>query len=116
MVPNAGSSKNSGCLDPICRTGTASEGLVRVRSRVVGCGWQPFFSGKILRGSEMGSEKVRVPDLARMKARKRKIAMLTAYDYCFARLFDQAGIDLLLVGDSLGMTVQGRDTTLPVTV
>jgi 3-methyl-2-oxobutanoate hydroxymethyltransferase len=64
----------------------------------------------------MGSEKVRVPDLARMKARKRKIAMLTAYDYCFARLFDQAGIDLLLVGDSLGMTVQGRDTTLPVTV
>jgi 3-methyl-2-oxobutanoate hydroxymethyltransferase len=51
-----------------------------------------------------------------MKARKRKIAMLTAYDFCFARIFDQAGIDLLLVGDSLGMAVQGRDTTLPVTV
>ena len=51
-----------------------------------------------------------------MKARKRKIAMLTAYDYPFARIFDQAGIDVMLVGDSLGMTVQGRDTTLPVTV
>src|SRR5208337_2687714 len=59
---------------------------------------------------------IRVPDLARMKARKRKIAMLTAYDYPFARIFDQAGIDVLLVGDSLGMTVQGRDSTLPVTV
>ena len=51
-----------------------------------------------------------------MKVRGRKIAMLTAYDYPFARMFDQAGIDLLLVGDSLGMAVQGRDTTLPVTV
>src|SRR5271166_6190992 len=64
----------------------------------------------------MAGEKIRVPDLARMKARKRKIAMLTAYDYPFARIFDQAGIDVLLVGDSLGMTVQGRDSTLPVTV
>jgi 3-methyl-2-oxobutanoate hydroxymethyltransferase len=64
----------------------------------------------------MTGEKIRVPDLARMKARKRKIAMLTAYDYPFARIFDQAGIDVLLVGDTLGMVVQGRDTTLPVTV
>ncbi len=64
----------------------------------------------------MAGDKVRVPDLARMKARKRKIAMLTAYDYPFARIFDQAGIDVILVGDSLGMTVQGRDSTLPVTL
>jgi 3-methyl-2-oxobutanoate hydroxymethyltransferase len=42
--------------------------------------------------------------------------MLTAYDFPFARLFDQAGIDVLLVGDSLGNTVQGLDTTLPVTL
>ena len=42
-----------------------------------------------------------------MKARKRTIAMLTAYDYPFARIFDQAGVDVLLVGDSLGMVVQG---------
>jgi 3-methyl-2-oxobutanoate hydroxymethyltransferase len=64
----------------------------------------------------MAGDKIRVPDLSRMKARKRKIAMLTAYDFPFARIFDQAGIDVLLVGDSLGMAVQGRDTTLPVTV
>jgi 3-methyl-2-oxobutanoate hydroxymethyltransferase len=43
-------------------------------------------------------------------------AMLTAYDFPFARLFDQAGIDVLLVGDSLGNTVQGQATTLPVTL
>ena len=56
---------------------------------------------------------------ARSRARKRRgerIAMLTAYDFAFARLFDQAGIDVLLVGDSLGNVVQGHDTTLPVTL
>ena len=42
--------------------------------------------------------------------------MLTAYDYPFARILDEAGIDVLLVGDTLGMVVQGLDTTLPVTV
>jgi len=42
--------------------------------------------------------------------------MLTAYDYPFARIFDQAGIDVMLVGDSLGMVVQGLDSTLPVTL
>ena len=42
--------------------------------------------------------------------------MLTAYDYPFARIFDQAGVDLLLIGDSLGMVVQGADSTLPVTL
>lgn len=64
----------------------------------------------------MDKEKVRVPDLPRMKAEGRPIAMLTAYDYPFARIFDQAGIDVLLVGDSLGMVVQGAESTLPVTV
>ena len=42
--------------------------------------------------------------------------MLTAYDFTFARIFDEAGVDVLLVGDSLGNVVQGNDTTLPVTV
>ena len=42
--------------------------------------------------------------------------MLTAYDHAFARIFDEAGIDVLLVGDSLGNVVQGLDTTLPVTL
>jgi 3-methyl-2-oxobutanoate hydroxymethyltransferase len=51
-----------------------------------------------------------------MKERGEKIAMLTAYDATFARLLDEAGADVLLVGDSLGMVVQGHDTTLPVTL
>jgi len=62
------------------------------------------------------TDKVRVPDLLRMKAQGRRITMLTAYDYPFARIFDAAGVDALLVGDSLGMTVQGQHSTLPVTV
>ncbi len=64
----------------------------------------------------MVKDKVRVTDLAEMKAAARPIAMLTAYDFPFARIFDNAGVDVLLVGDSLGMTVQGADSTLPVTV
>ena len=64
----------------------------------------------------MDKDKVRVPDLGRMKAAAQPIAMLTAYDYPFARIFDNAGIDVLLVGDSLGMAVQGADSTLPVTI
>ena len=64
----------------------------------------------------MAQEKVRITDLPRMKAAGTPIAMLTAYDYPFARIFDQAGIDILLVGDSLGMVVQGADSTLPVTL
>ncbi len=61
-------------------------------------------------------DKVRVPDLARMKALGRPITMLTAYDSVFARIFDEAGVDALLVGDSLGTTFQGAETTLPVTM
>ncbi len=48
------------------------------------------------------------------KQRGEKIVMLTAYDATFAALFDDAGVDVLLVGDSLGMVIQGHDTTLPV--
>lgn len=60
--------------------------------------------------------KVTVPELVQMKERGDKIVSLTAYDYCFARILDNAGIDVLLVGDSLGAVVQGHDTTLPVTL
>src|ERR1700761_1989668 len=60
--------------------------------------------------------KVTVNTLAKMKAEHRKISMLTAYDASFARLVDQAGIDIILVGDSLGMVVQGGGNTLPVTM
>ena len=55
-------------------------------------------------------------DFARWKARGRKLSMLTAYDFPTARLLDEAGVEALLVGDSLGMVVQGHDTTLPVTL
>jgi 3-methyl-2-oxobutanoate hydroxymethyltransferase len=60
--------------------------------------------------------KVTVPDLARCKAEGRRLTMVTAYDCAFARLLDEAGVDVLLVGDSLGMVVQGLETTLPVTL
>ncbi len=60
--------------------------------------------------------RVRVPDLKEMKKRGERIAMLTAYDATMARLFDRAGLDVILVGDSLGMVVMGCDTTLPVTL
>ncbi|MGH8534019.1 MAG: 3-methyl-2-oxobutanoate hydroxymethyltransferase, partial [Gammaproteobacteria bacterium] len=53
-------------------------------------------------------------DLSEMKRRGEKIACLTAYDASFARLADAAGVDILLVGDSLGMVVQGHDSTLGV--
>ena len=59
---------------------------------------------------------VTVPDFARWKSEGRKIAVLTAYDYTMARVFDAAGVDCLLVGDSLGTVVQGRPTTLRVTL
>ncbi|HEY3187514.1 MAG TPA: 3-methyl-2-oxobutanoate hydroxymethyltransferase [Solirubrobacteraceae bacterium] len=61
-------------------------------------------------------KRVTVPDLGRMKAAGERITMVTAYDCAFARLLDEAGVDLLLVGDSLGMVVQGNETTLPVTL
>jgi 3-methyl-2-oxobutanoate hydroxymethyltransferase len=61
-------------------------------------------------------KKVRVPDLALMKGRGERIVMLTAYDATMAKLLDLAGIDMLLVGDSLGHVILGLDTTIPVTL
>ena len=60
--------------------------------------------------------RVTVRSVASARTRGERLTMLTAYDYAFARIFDLAGIDLLLVGDSLGNVVQGGDTTLPVTL
>ena len=57
-----------------------------------------------------------VPKFVAAKSREKKLTVLTAYDYPFARLFDQAGVDAILVGDSLGMVVQGKSTTMPVTL
>ncbi len=60
--------------------------------------------------------RLTVPALRKMKAEGRRIVSITAYDASFARSVDAAGIDLVLVGDSLGMVCQGHDSTLPVTV
>ncbi len=54
--------------------------------------------------------------LQKCKQEKKRFATITAYDHSFAKLFADEGINVLLVGDSLGMTVQGHDSTLPVTV
>jgi 3-methyl-2-oxobutanoate hydroxymethyltransferase len=67
--------------------------------------------------SHSGPQKrVTIHDLKRMKAAGERIAVVTAYDATAGRLVDQAGADVVLVGDSLGMVVQGHDSTLPVTV
>ncbi len=72
-----------------------------------------------------GNGKITVPDLLQRKSsaanpfshsRLQKITCLTAYDYPTARLLDEAGVDVLLVGDSLGMVVLGYDSTLPVSI
>jgi 3-methyl-2-oxobutanoate hydroxymethyltransferase len=61
-------------------------------------------------------KKVRVHHLREAKERGERLTMLTAYDYPSARIFDEAGIDMLLIGDSIGNTMHGYDTTIPVTV
>ncbi|MCG8418695.1 MAG: 3-methyl-2-oxobutanoate hydroxymethyltransferase [Proteobacteria bacterium] len=64
----------------------------------------------------MKTSKVTIHTLKAMKERGDRIAMLTAYDATFARLLDDSQIDILLIGDSLGMVIQGQETTLPVTL
>ncbi len=73
--------------------------------------------------SNTGDAKITVPGILQRKspiadplANSQKITCLTAYDYPTARLLDEAGVDVILVGDSLGMVVLGYDTTLPVTI
>src|SRR5688572_11198566 len=55
-------------------------------------------------------------DIVGMKRRGERIAALTAYDYTSAQMIDAAGVPVVLIGDTLGMVVQGQDTTLPVTL
>ena len=64
----------------------------------------------------MPAKRVRITDLQVKKQRREKIAMLTAYDAAMAQLLDGAGVDALLVGDSVGMVMLGYDSTLPVTL
>lgn len=64
----------------------------------------------------MMNKKITVPDFRNMKREGKKIAILTAYDYLMARVLDTAGIDAVLVGDSVGMVFSGYETTIPVTL
>ncbi len=61
-------------------------------------------------------QRITVPQLVGFKTSGHKIAMLTAYDYGMARILDQSGVDVILVGDSLAMVVQGHESTLPVSL
>lgn len=61
-------------------------------------------------------EKITVPHILKMKQRGEKSTCLTAYDYCFSRILDQAGVEMILVGDSLGCVIQGQSNTLAVTM
>jgi 3-methyl-2-oxobutanoate hydroxymethyltransferase len=75
-----------------------------------------FSSGANLSPHNSAITKVTTPALAEMKRQGKPISALTAYDYATARLVDEAGIDLILVGDSLAMVVLGHENTLAVTV
>jgi 3-methyl-2-oxobutanoate hydroxymethyltransferase len=71
---------------------------------------------KQLQQRDMDSPPVNIATLREMKHNREPIACLTAYDASFAQLIDMADVDVVLVGDSLGMVIQGHDTTVPVTV
>lgn len=62
------------------------------------------------------NNKITVPHLKKLKQEGEKFACLTAYDYSFGKLVEQCGVEVVLVGDSLGMVIQGHDTTIPVTL
>src|SRR6202451_2603193 len=84
-------------------------GVAATEERTSTKGPEPLYGGT-------AGRRVTVRDIATAKSRGEKWPMLTAYDALTAHIFDQAGIPVLLVGDSAGMVVFGHDTTIPVTV
>jgi 3-methyl-2-oxobutanoate hydroxymethyltransferase len=80
----------------------------------------PFFFITLLQTISMSAaaeiKRITTNTLQKMKASGKKISMLTAYDFSFARIFDDAGIDVLLVGDSASNVMAGHETTLPITL
>jgi len=75
-----------------------------------------YLQGGDAAGNQPAGKPVTMPTLHTMRAAGNKIAMLTCYDASFAALMDRCGVDILLIGDSLGMVCAGHDSTLPVTV
>jgi 3-methyl-2-oxobutanoate hydroxymethyltransferase len=73
-------------------------------------------SGYLQENQAQRRKPVTLPALLKMRSEGEKITMLTAYDASFAALMDRAGVEMLLVGDSLGMVCQGHNSTLPVTI
>ena len=65
---------------------------------------------------EINSSRVTIKVLEQMKSKGEKISMLTAYDYSFAKIIDEAGVDIILVGDSASNVMAGHETTLPITL
>jgi 3-methyl-2-oxobutanoate hydroxymethyltransferase len=90
-------------------TAQAGDSGTAATSARTGATPEPLYGGR-------SSRRVTVRDIAGAKARGERWPMLTAYDALTARVFDEAGIPVLLVGDSAGMVVYGHDTTIPVTV
>src|SRR5512140_145353 len=88
----------------------------------MGYRWYPLRRGTALEDNVSiipigdNRHKVTIATLAEEKSRREPITCLTAYDYATARLVDEAGIDMILVGDSLAQVVLGYDSTLPVTM
>ena len=76
----------------------------------------PEPNSKLTRDTPRETKRVTTRTIRDMKQRGEKVTMITAYDYTFARLFDDAGADVLLVGDSLSNVIQGNETTIPVTL
>ena len=66
--------------------------------------------------SQSATKRISLTTLTRMKSTGEKFACLTAYDSCFAEMISSAGIEVILVGDSPGMVLQGHESTLPVTL
>ncbi len=69
-----------------------------------------------LMSTNVEMEKITIPDILKKKKNNEKIAALTAYDFLMAEMLDEAGIDIVLIGDSVGMVISGYSTTLPVTM
>src|SRR5690606_20763531 len=76
----------------------------------------PLCCDGCLMSSQSAKKSITLSTLIKMKQQGEKFTCLTAYDACFSQLMDAAGVEVILSGDSLGMVLQGHDSTLPVTM